>query len=85
MKKPTERTANHRTNRPLARRIGRALQDMREKKGWSRLALAAKLGLCTFSLFRLERGLASPPLPLLHAVCRALGTRVSVVCAEVGA
>jgi transcriptional regulator with XRE-family HTH domain len=53
------------------------LKELRNKKGWSQAALAAKLGLTREYLARLEGGQHDPPLSTVERLAKTLGVRIS--------
>jgi integrase/DNA-binding XRE family transcriptional regulator len=53
------------------------LEELRNKKGWSQAALAAKLGVTREYLARLEGGQHDPPLSTVERLAKILGVRIS--------
>jgi transcriptional regulator with XRE-family HTH domain len=57
--------------------FGRALRDLRLGKGLSQERLAEQSGLHRTYISQLERGLKSPSLETIFAICKALSTSMS--------
>lgn len=51
------------------------LRELREARGMPRLDLAIKAGLNVNTVYKLERGVATPKLDTLQRLARALGVR----------
>jgi len=58
-------------------RIGRILKVFREKTGQNQGDIASKAGISVSMLSQIERGLVSPSIDTLVAVCSAVGMEVS--------
>ena len=56
--------------------LGEEIVKLREAKGWSRAALASRLGEETQRLGRWERGERTPPLLILRRLNAVLGATV---------
>lgn len=54
-------------------RIGGEIQAMRERRGWTRIQLAARANLGRMVVGRIERGVANPDLDALQRIALALG------------
>lgn len=61
-----------RRNREQQARIGAEIQAMRERRGWTRIELAARAGLGRMVESRIERGVATPDLDALQRLAIAL-------------
>ncbi len=61
----------------MARTLGRRLAAARRARGWTQAALAHALGIESSSLSRYERGGREPPVRLVVATARLLGTDVT--------
>ena len=59
------------------KRFGERLKALRERRGLTQEALAAKAGVARAYVARLEIGRHDPSLSRLHALARALGVKVS--------
>ena len=57
--------------------FGRSLRILREAKGWSQEELADQCGIHRTYVSQLERGLKSPTLRLLWAICDSLSIKPS--------
>ncbi|TCS07545.1 helix-turn-helix domain-containing protein [Caulobacter sp. BK020] len=58
--------------RPDLGRLGRALRDRREARGWTREGLAAAADLDAEAVAAIEAGDADPPFTVLVRLARAL-------------
>ena len=54
------------------RRLGMRIKQVREERGMTQADLAAKVGVHSVYLSRIERGVQVPSLPLLEKLARAL-------------
>jgi transcriptional regulator with XRE-family HTH domain len=59
--------------RDLVAALGARIARLREAKGWSRTALARRLGVSRGRLGHWERGLNAPPIVIQIALSRVLG------------
>jgi transcriptional regulator with XRE-family HTH domain len=62
----------------IAFRIGSAVRDMREDRGWSQAELARRAGMTQSAVARLEAAGTIPTLPVVERVCAALDADVDV-------
>lgn len=62
--------------------IGRAIRDLRMKKGWTLQKLASLTELSVSFLSQAERGLSSLSIVSLHNICEALGVDASSLLSE---
>ena len=60
-----------------SRRFCVRLKELRNKKGWSQAALAAKLGITREYVARLEGGQHDPPLSTVERLAKILGVRIA--------
>ena len=60
----------------LIQGLGQRIMDLRTCKGWTRTDLAAVLGVSRERLAKWEGGQHAPPLEMLLALRRALGTSI---------
>jgi transcriptional regulator with XRE-family HTH domain len=65
--------ASERTDRSVARQVGRVVALLRKRAGLSQEALAEKVGVAPDTISRLERGRHVPPLEGLSEIAIALG------------
>lgn len=63
--------------RDLVAALGERIVRLREAKGWSRAALARRLGVSRGRLGHWERGLHAPPIVIQMALSRTLGVTFS--------
>jgi transcriptional regulator with XRE-family HTH domain len=61
-----------RRTRELQARIGAEVRSMRERRGWTRIALAERAGLGRMVESRIERGVGNPDLDALQRIALAL-------------
>jgi transcriptional regulator with XRE-family HTH domain len=57
-----------------AAQLGRAIRDLRHRRGLTLVQVAGRAGLSHPFLSQLERGLAQPSMRSLHRIAQALGT-----------
>ncbi|MGZ4665866.1 MAG: helix-turn-helix domain-containing protein [Frankiaceae bacterium] len=62
----------------LAYRLGAAVRDLREAKGWSQTYLAREAGMTQPAVARFEAGGTVPTLPVLQRLARALDADLTV-------
>ena len=60
-------------------RVGRAVQRLRNEKGWSQEALADEAGLHRTYISGIERGVRNPTLTVLEKVAKALGVGIGAL------
>ena len=65
------------------RAFGKALRDVRKEKSYTQETLAFECGLDRTYISLLERGINSPTLDTLVALCRALGIPLSAFAARI--
>lgn len=65
--------ASERTDRNVARQVGRVVALLRERAGLNQEELAEKVDMSTDTISRLERGKHVPALEGLSEIARALG------------
>ena len=64
----------------VAKRLGTVLKGLREGKGWSQQALAARVGVSDAYIAMLETGKRrNPSLALLQRLAKALGVPVTAL------
>jgi transcriptional regulator with XRE-family HTH domain len=63
---------------PPLKRMAKRIQQLRESRGWSQQALAAKARISREYLARLETGRQDPRVSVLLKIARALGKKVTV-------
>ena len=69
--------------RTPATRLGEQIKHLREQRGLSQRALAEAAGLSRAYIAKLEAGdRASPSMPVLESIAKALGVRVRVTLAK---
>ena len=81
---PTEQATHspeHVTARAISRAVGEELRRAREKRGWSRVQLAARMpsGIRERTLMSYEHGTRQPTVVRFMEICRALGASGPVV------
>ncbi|MEU5942333.1 helix-turn-helix transcriptional regulator [Micromonospora sp. NPDC047548] len=62
----------------LAFELGRAVRDLRERRGWSQAQLANESGMTQSAVARFEAGGTVPTLPVLERLAAALDVSLSV-------
>ncbi len=62
--------------------LGKTIKKIREQKGLKQLDVAAKSGLTSKYLSRVEQGGQMPPIPTLERICKALGTELPILMIE---
>jgi transcriptional regulator with XRE-family HTH domain len=62
----------------LAFELGRAVQELRERRGWSQSQLAQASGMTQSAVARFEVGGTVPTLPVLERLAAALDVDLSV-------
>jgi ribosome-binding protein aMBF1 (putative translation factor) len=62
----------------LAFELGRAVRDLRERRGWSQSQLAQASGMTQSAVARFEAGGTVPTLPVLERLAAALEVRLNV-------
>lgn len=72
VRRPAGHVESDRRGRELRARIGANIQEMRERRNWSRKELAARAGLGRMVESRIERGVANPDLDALERLATAL-------------
>jgi transcriptional regulator with XRE-family HTH domain len=72
IRRPRLAVEAERRNREQQARIGAEIQAMRERRGWTRIELAARAGLGRMVESRIERGMAAPDLDALQRIAIAL-------------
>lgn len=70
------------TTSPTQARIGRAIRHRRQNLGWSLAALAARLGVATSTLSKLENGLLPITFQRLDSISRALSVETAALLAD---
>lgn len=73
VRRPKLAVEAERRSREQQARIGAEIQAMRERRGWTRIDLAARAGLGRMVESRIERGLGKPDLDTLQRLAMALG------------
>lgn len=73
---------NTATSSPTQERIGRAIRHRRQKLGWSLAELAARLGVATSTLSKLENGLLPITFQRLDSISRALSVETAALLAD---
>ena len=69
--------------RTPAKRLGEQIKHLREQRGLSQTALAEAAGLSRAYIAKLEAGdRASPSMPVLERIAKALGVTVRVTLAK---
>lgn len=63
-------------------RLPRRLQEMRERCGLSKYALARESGISREYLGKIERGVANPTLPVVAQISHGLGMTLEQLCRE---
>ena len=61
----------------LRREVGREVAAHRERRGWSRPELAAKLGIDRTHVWRIEQGETLPSLDLLDSIASLFGVTLN--------
>lgn len=69
---------------PLLRALGSNVKRLRESKGWTQEALAAKAGLDRSYVAGIEAGIRNPSTKALAKLARALGVSLSTLFDGVG-
>ncbi|MEV0132202.1 helix-turn-helix transcriptional regulator [Dactylosporangium sp. NPDC050688] len=62
----------------LAFELGRAVRELRERRGWSQTELAAAASMTQSAIARFEAGGTMPALPVLERLARALDVELAV-------
>jgi ribosome-binding protein aMBF1 (putative translation factor) len=62
----------------LAFELGRAVRELRERRGWSQAELAEAASMTQSAVARFEAGGTVPTLPVLERLARALDVRLAV-------
>ncbi|MEG3636680.1 helix-turn-helix domain-containing protein [Micromonospora palythoicola] len=62
----------------LAFELGRAIRELRERRGWSQAQLAKESGMTQSAVARFEAGGTVPTLPVLGRLAAALDVSLSV-------
>jgi ribosome-binding protein aMBF1 (putative translation factor) len=62
----------------LAFELGRAVRDLRERRGWSQAQLAKESGMTQSAIARFEAGGTVPTLPVLERLASALQVSLNV-------
>jgi ribosome-binding protein aMBF1 (putative translation factor) len=62
----------------LAFELGRAVRELRERRGWSQSQLAQASGMTQSAVARFEAGGTVPTLPVLERLAAALEVRLNV-------
>ena len=62
----------------LAFELGRAVRDLRERRGWSQSQLADAAGMTQSAVARFEAGGTVPTLPVLERLAQALDVELKV-------
>lgn len=62
----------------LAFELGRAVRELRERRGWSQSQLAQASGMTQSAVARFEAGGTVPTLPVLERLASALDVELSV-------
>ncbi|MDM4720238.1 helix-turn-helix transcriptional regulator [Micromonospora sp. WMMA1363] len=62
----------------LAFELGRAVRDLRERRGWSQVQLARESGMTQSAVARFEAGGTVPTLPVLERLAAALNASLNV-------
>ncbi|HUY85086.1 MAG TPA: helix-turn-helix transcriptional regulator [Candidatus Dormibacteraeota bacterium] len=62
-----------------AQAIGKRIRRLRKDRGWTQADLAAKTGLQTNTIARLERGKNRPADPSLEQLAKAFGVTASEI------
>jgi ribosome-binding protein aMBF1 (putative translation factor) len=62
----------------LAFELGRAVRELRERRGWSQTQLAGAAAMTQSAVARFEAGGTTPTLPVLERLARALDVELSV-------
>jgi transcriptional regulator with XRE-family HTH domain len=78
VRRPRLAIAVERRIREQQARIGSEIQEMRERRGWTRIELAARAGLGRMVESRIERGVGAFDLDALHRIAFALGRPLAV-------
>ena len=66
----------------LAYRLGQAVREMREARGWTQTDLGRDAGMTQSAVARFEAGGTTPTLPILERFARALGVQLEVRFSE---
>ena len=62
----------------LAYELGRAVRELRERRGWSQTQLADAASMTQSAVARFEAGGTTPTLPVLERLARALDVELTV-------
>ncbi|GAA1546726.1 hypothetical protein GCM10009827_078620 [Dactylosporangium maewongense] len=62
----------------LAFELGRAVRELRERRGWSQTELAEAASMTQSAIARFEAGGTVPTLPVLERLARALDVELAV-------
>ncbi|MET7422324.1 helix-turn-helix transcriptional regulator [Dactylosporangium sp. NPDC005555] len=62
----------------LAFELGRAVRELRERRGWSQTELAQAASMTQSAIARFEAGGTVPTLPVLERLARALDVELAV-------
>jgi ribosome-binding protein aMBF1 (putative translation factor) len=62
----------------LAFELGRAVRELRERRGWSQTELAEAAAMTQSAIARFEAGGTVPTLPVLERLARALDVELAV-------
>ena len=62
----------------LAFELGRAVRELRERRGWSQSELAEAASMTQSAVARFEAGATVPTLPVLERLARALDVELAV-------
>jgi ribosome-binding protein aMBF1 (putative translation factor) len=62
----------------LAFELGRAVRELRERRGWSQAELAEAASMTQSAVARFEAGGTVPTLPVLERLARALDVKLAV-------
>jgi len=68
-----------------ARALGNRLRQLRRQAGLTQVALAERADISTVYVNKIERGLATPSVRVLHKLAQCLNTEASSLLSDVGA